>query len=68
MDIDLYDAYTADEAFRDIDKFSAYALCRRSTANDIADGAVPGQVTSRLMNAYSGLVGMDFVQQYLERL
>ena len=67
VDIDLYDAYTADEAFV---TSTSFCICPVSSVNgnDIADGAVPGQVTSRLMNAYSGLVGMDFVQQYLERL
>lgn len=67
VDIDLYDAYTADEAFV---TSTSFCICPVSSVNgnDIADGAVPGQVTNRLMNAYSGLVGMDFVQQYLERL
>ena len=67
VDIDLYDAYTADEAFV---TSTSFCICPVSSVNgnDIADGAVPGRVTNRLMNAYSGLVGMDFVQQYLERL
>lgn len=66
-DIDLYDAYTADEAFV---TSTSFCICPVSSVNgnDIADGAVPGQVTNRLMNAYSGLVGIDFVQQYLDRL
>ena len=66
-DIDLFDAYTADEAFV---TSTSFCICPVSSVNgnDIADGAVPGPVTNRLMNAYSGLVGMDFVQQYLERL
>lgn len=66
-DIDLFDAYTADEAFV---TSTSFCICPVSSVNgnDIAGGAVPGPVTNRLMNAYSGLVGMDFVQQYLERL
>ena len=66
-DIDLYDAYTADEAFV---TSTSFCICPVSSVNgsDIADGGVPGPVTNRLMSVYSGLVGIDFVQQYLERL
>ena len=34
----------------------------------IGAGGVPGPVTDRLQKAYSGLVGVDFVAQYLTRL
>ena len=41
-----------------------------STFNGAAIGAdgVPGPVTDRLQKAYSGMVGVDFVAQYLTRL
>jgi hypothetical protein len=34
----------------------------------IGDGSVPGPVTDRLQKAYSDLVGIDIVGQYLARL
>ena len=66
-DIDLFDAYTADEMFV---TSTSFCICPVSSLNGstIGDGAVPGPVTDRLQKAYSGLVGMDFVEQYLSRL
>ena len=66
-DIDVFDAYTADEAFV---TSTSFCICAVSTinGNPIGDGSVPGPVTDRLQNAYSGLVGMDIVGQYLSRL
>ena len=66
-DIDLFDAYTADEAFV---TSTSFCICPVSSVNGspIADGAVPGPVTDRLTRAYSGLVGMDVAAQYLSRL
>ena len=66
-DIDLYDAYTADEVFV---TSTSFCICPVSSLNgsSIADGSVPGPVTDRLQKAYSGLVGIDFVAQYLARL
>ncbi len=66
-DIDLYDAYTADEAFL---TSTSLCICPVSAFNGspIGDGAVPGPVTSRLMAAFSDLVGMDFAEQYLAHL
>lgn len=66
-DIDLYDAYTADEAF-----LTSTSLClcgvRAINGQPLAAGAPPGPVTGRLTEAYAELVGCDFVGQYLRRL
>jgi branched-chain amino acid aminotransferase len=66
-DIDLFDAYTADEAFI---TSTSYCICPVSSFNGvtIGDGSVPGSVTHRLQTAYSELVGIDVVGQYLSRL
>ena len=66
-DIDLFDAYTADEAFI---TSTSYCICPVSSVNGITigDGSVPGPVTYRLQTAYSELVGIDIVGQYLSRL
>ena len=66
-DIDLFDAYTADEAFV---TSTSFCICPVSSFNGspIADGAVPGPVTDRLTRAYSGMVGLDVAAQYLARL
>ena len=67
QDIDLYDAYTADECF-----LTSTSLCicgvRSLNGRDFAAGQVPGPVTQRLTQAYKELVGCDFVAQYLQRL
>jgi branched-chain amino acid aminotransferase len=66
-DIDLYDAYTADEIF-----LTSTSLCicgvRSLNGNKPGSGSVPGPVTSRLMDAYKAHVGCDYVAQYLKRL
>ena len=66
-DIDLFDAYTADEAFV---TSTSFCICPVSSFNGspVADGDVPGPVTERLTRAYSGMVGMDVTAQYLARL
>ena len=67
-DIDLYDAYTADEAFV---TSTSFCICPVSSINgsSIGDsGIVPGPLTSRLSDAYNGLVGIDIAGQYLSRL
>ena len=66
-DIDLFDAYTADEAFV---TSTSFCICPVSSVNGapIGGGGVPGPVTDRLQKAYSGLVGVDIVGQYLSRL
>ena len=66
-DLDLFDAYTADEVFL---TSTSLCICPVSSVNgsSTGDGAVPGPVTDRLQKAYSGLVGFDVVGQYLSRL
>jgi len=66
-DIDLFDAYTADEAFL---TSTSLCICPVSSVNgtDVAGGQVPGPITQRLMSAFSDLAGMDYVSQYLVHL
>ena len=66
-DMDLFDAYTADEAFV---TSTSFCICQVASVNGspIGDGSVPGPVTDRLQKAYSGLVSVDIVGQYLARL
>ena len=66
-DIDLFDAYTADEVFV---TSTSFCVCPVSTVNGsrIGTGKVPGPITRQLQQAYSNLVGIDIVQQYLRRL
>lgn len=66
-DLDLYDAYTADECF-----LTSTSLCicgvRSLNGRSFAAGRVPGPVTQRLIDGYREMVGCDFVAQYLARL
>jgi branched-chain amino acid aminotransferase len=67
-DLDLYDAYNADEAF-----LTSTSLCicpvRSVNGNRIGpEGRVWGPTTRRLADAYIRLVGFDFVKQYLDRI
>jgi branched-chain amino acid aminotransferase len=66
-DIDLFDAYTADEAF-----VTSTSLCACPVASingrPMRAGAIPGPVTRRLQDAFRRAVGMDFVAQYLRYL
>ncbi len=66
-DLDLYDAYTADECF-----LTSTSLCicgvRSLNGRSFAAGKVPGPVTAKLTEAYKELVGCDFVAQHLRRL
>lgn len=65
-DLDLYDAYNADEAF-----ITSTSLCicpvRSINGAPVASGAW-GPMTKRLTEAYSAHVGFDFVKQHLDRL
>ena len=67
VDIDLYDAYTADEAF-----LTSTSLCicpvRSINGRHVAVDAIPGPVTQRLIDAYAKLLDFDFVAQYRRRL
>ena len=63
MDIDLFDAYAADEVFV---TSTSWCICPVSTINgsSVGSGQVPGPVTKRLQEAYSALVGVDIIRQY----
>jgi branched-chain amino acid aminotransferase len=63
-DIDLFDAYVADEAFI---TSTSFCICpvRSINGNRMAETAIPGPVTKRLMDAYVKFVNYDWVQQYL---
>ena len=67
QDVDLYDAYTADECF-----LTSTSLCicgvRSLNGRSFAAGKPPGPITQRLIDAYKELAGCDFVAQYLQRL
>ena len=67
QDIDLYNAYTADEMFI---TSTSLCICPVTSLNGVAigDGNVPGPMTKGLMAAFSELVGMDYVAQYLVHL
>jgi branched-chain amino acid aminotransferase len=66
-DIDLYDAYTADEVFL---TSTSLCLCGVASVNGarIGKGTVPGPITKTLLAAYSELVGCDIERQYLAHL
>ncbi len=65
-DLALHDAYVADEAFL---TSTSLCLCPVASFNGRSyPGGLPGPVTRRIIEAYSRLVGMDFVQQYLDHL
>jgi branched-chain amino acid aminotransferase len=62
--LDLYDAYNAEEAFL---TSTSLCLCPVASVNGVTIGqAAWGPVTRRLADAYSRLVGHDFVAQYLK--
>jgi branched-chain amino acid aminotransferase len=62
-DLDLYDAYAADEAFL---TSTSLCLCPVLSINGVRIGGeeIFGAVTRRLVDRYSALVGTDFVDQY----
>jgi branched-chain amino acid aminotransferase len=66
-DIDLYDAYNAEECFL---TSTSLCICPVVKVNGVAigpEGQVWGPVTQRLADAYRRFVGHDFVGQYLKR-
>jgi len=67
MDIDLFDAYTADEAF-----VTTTSICMLPVASingvRLGEDTIPGPVTDRLLKAFSGLVGLDIPGQYLAHM
>jgi branched-chain amino acid aminotransferase len=66
-DIDLYDAYSANEVFL---TSTSLCICPVTKVNGVAigpQGQVWGPVTKRLAEAYRKFVDHDFVGQYLKR-
>ena len=66
-DIDLYDAYSADEVFL---TSTSLCICPVTKVNGVEigpKGQVWGPVTKRLAEGYQRFVGHDFVGQYLKR-
>jgi branched-chain amino acid aminotransferase len=66
-DLDLYDAYNADEVFL---TSTSLCICPVRSINGMRVGGddVFGPVTQRLIDAYADLVGCDFVEQYRKHL
>ena len=66
-DLDIFDAYIADEIFV---TSTSFCICPVSSINGlrVKSQNVPGTVTLELQDAYSKLVKMDFVKQYLDCL
>jgi branched-chain amino acid aminotransferase len=67
VDIDLYDAYSADEIFL---TSTSLCICPVTKVNGLEigpKGQVWGPVTKRLADAYRRFVDYDFVGQYLKR-
>lgn len=64
-DLDLFDAYNADEAFI---ASTSLCICPVASINGVKMPAgAYGPVTQKLIDAYVDLVECDFVQQYLDR-
>jgi len=66
-DLDLYDAYNADEVFL---TSTSLCICPVTKVNGVAigpAGQVWGAVTRRIADGYQRFVGHDFVGQYLRR-
>jgi branched-chain amino acid aminotransferase len=67
-DIDLYDAYAAEEAFITSTSWCMVPV-RTFNGRLVGAGTVPGPVTARLIAGYrERLGGFDFVAQYTKRL
>lgn len=66
-DLDLYDAYNADEVFI---TSTSFCICPVRTVNGVTvgDGSISGPLTKRLTDAYIELVNFDFVGQFLKFL
>ncbi len=63
-DIDLFDAYSSAESFV---TSTSFCICPVGSINGVkvGDGAVPGPVTKRLIDAYVEFVDFDWYGQYL---
>jgi branched-chain amino acid aminotransferase len=66
-DIDLYDAYTADEIFLTSTSLCICPVTRLNGQEIGPKGQVWGPVTKRLCDAYRRFVDHDFVGQYLKQ-
>jgi branched-chain amino acid aminotransferase len=66
-DIDLYDAYNADEVFLTSTSLCLCSVTKVNGAPIGPEGQVWGPTTQRLAEAYREFVGHDFVGQYLKR-
>lgn len=66
-DIDLFDAYNADEAFI---TSTSFCICPVRSVNGrrVGEPAIPGPITRRLIEAYVEMVGFDWHAQYLAKL
>ena len=67
VDLDLYDAYAADEAFL---TSTSLCICPVRSINGMQVGGEElfGPVTLKLIERYRALVGCDFVEQYRRHL
>jgi len=66
-DIDLYDAYNAEEAFITSTSFCVCPV-RSINGKPMRQKGIPGPVTQRIIDGYVKLVNFDFVAQYLKHL
>lgn len=64
-DIDLFDAYNAEECFI---SSTSFCVCPVQSVNGTRMPAVPGPVTQRIIDAYVDYVGFDWYAQYLNKL
>jgi branched-chain amino acid aminotransferase len=66
-DVDLYDAYNAEEAFI---TSTSLCICPVTEINGVTvgDGRPFGPVTQQITDAYAAHVGCDFVAQYLKHI
>lgn len=63
--LSLHEVYTSDEAFF---TSTSLCICPLRSMNGQTFPANPGPVTKKLMDAFSEMVGMDYVAQYLDHL
>tara|TARA_B100000676_G_scaffold146756_1_gene145040 strand:+ start:340 stop:1266 length:927 start_codon:yes stop_codon:yes gene_type:complete len=65
-DIDLFDAYNAEESFI---SSTSFCVCPIQTINgNVMPSSVPGPVTQRIIDTYVEYVGFDWYAQYLGKL
>tara|TARA_B100001540_G_scaffold37172_1_gene32919 strand:+ start:31 stop:957 length:927 start_codon:yes stop_codon:yes gene_type:complete len=65
-DIDLFDAYNAEECFISSTSFCVCPV--RSVNGNALPGDYPGPITRQIIDAYIAYVGFDWYAQYLNRL